>query len=231
LESGDKSSQDASESARDSEYWEYRFNSGDTPWELGVPSKVLFEGLSIVFQGEKPLAGLTVLSPGCGTGSDALALADAGATVVAVDWSSHACARLQARLSAGHVGAGAGVVRVIQGDFFALPPEPVDLVCEHTFFCAIDPQARKSYVSTVVRWLKPGGYLVGNFFVLEAELARGLPGLSLTREGAGPPFATTVDELHELLSGAFTIIALRPARQGEEGRKPGMEWVGVFQKR
>jgi SAM-dependent methyltransferase len=171
-----------------------------------------------------------VLSPGCGTGSDALALAKAGATVLAVDWSSHACARLQSRLSVGELEVGVGGIRVQHGDFFSLPAERVDLVCEHTFFCAIDPEARRNYVSTVYRWLKPGGYLVGNFFVLESEVAKDLPGLSLTKEGVGPPFATTVDELRDLLSGYFTIITLRPANSGEEGRRSGMEWVGVFQR-
>ncbi len=231
MESQGKTSKDSAElPARDAVYWEQRFESSDTPWELGAPSKVLLEGLSILYRGQIALAGLTVLSPGCGTGSDAIALAQSGAAVIAVDWSTHACTRLQSRLSENKQDIGAGSIRVTQGDFFSLPAEQVDLVCEHTFFCAIDPVMRRDYVSIAHRWLKPGGYLVGNFFVLEPEAAKQLPGLSLTKEGVGPPFATTRDELHGLFSRYFTVVELRPASSGEEGRRPGMEWVGVFRK-
>lgn len=227
----DEKGKDATSSvARDAVYWEERFLEGNTPWEVGAPSKVLFEGLALLFQGRRSLTGLTALSPGCGTGVDALALANAGAVVIAVDWSFYACARVRERLSAGELGVEAGEVRLRHGDFFSLPAEPVDLVCEHTFFCAIDPQMRRDYVSVVHRWLKPGGHLVGNFFVLSHDAAKQLPGLSLAKDRVGPPFATTVDELKNLLLRDFELVELRPANSGEQGRLPGMEWVGVFRK-
>ncbi len=215
---------------RDANYWEQRFGSGDTPWELCAPSKVLFEALASVYMGEKPLQGVRVLLPGCGTGSDALELAKHGANVLAVDWSTYACSKLRDRLASLPSDGEVGKVTVLRGDFFKVSPRPVDLVCEHTFFCAISPAARPEYVSTVASWLKPGGYLIGNFFVLSDTEARALPDLSLTKEGRGPPFATTVGELHSLFSNHFAIISLRPGSTGEANRRPGMEWVGIFRR-
>lgn len=215
------------------EYWDGRFLAGDTPWELNAPSVVLREALSVAFPAvaagtQRPLEGVTALSPGCGTGSDALELARQGARVLAVDWSEYACARLRERLADPGAQSGPGSISVLHGDFFAARAEPVDIICEHTFFCAIEPSARREYVSAVQRWLKPGGYLLGNFFVLSEVEARALPALSLTKEGVGPPFATTERELRALFSGSFEVVALYPAEKGQEGRRPGMEWVGVF---
>lgn len=224
------SERDLVPSNRDADYWNQRFNSEDTPWELSAPSKVLFEALAALYSGKSPLQGVRVLLPGCGTGSDALELAKQGAYVVAVDWSAYACDRLQARLASLQSDGEAGRIRVLRGDFFSVSPEPVDLVCEHTFFCAINPGARQDYVSTVAAWLNPGGYLAGNFFVLPDEEARALPELSLTKDGQGPPFATTVNELHSLFSNHFAIVSLRPGSFGEPHRRPGMEWVGIFRR-
>jgi SAM-dependent methyltransferase len=215
---------------RDADYWEQRFDSGDTPWELCAPSKVLFEALAAAYTGERPLEGVRVLLPGCGTGSDALELAKHGANILAVDWSTYACNKLQDRLASLQPDGEMGNVAVLRGDFFKVSPESVDLVCEHTFFCALNPAARPDYVSTVAAWLKPGGYLIGNFFVLSDKEANALPELSLTKEGSGPPFATTVNEMHSLFSSHFTIVSLRPGSTGESNRRPGMEWVGIFRR-
>ena len=112
---------------------------------------------------------------------------------------------------------------------FALAQQ-VDFISEHTFFCAIDPSARPQYVERMEVWLKPGGYLLGNFFVLSERDAGSLPGLSLTSTGEGPPFATTVSELRRLFASGFEEISLRPATTSEPDRRPGMEWIGIFRR-
>jgi SAM-dependent methyltransferase len=190
---------------------------------------VLLEAFKeLTLRGEE-IKGKRVLSPGCGTGSDALALAQLGARVLAVDWSPFALADLRARYK--ERASLEGSIEVDFGDFFALKPRPVDIVAEHTFFCAIDPTARQVYVNRIAEWIAPGGYLVGNFFVLSEEMAGTLPGLSLVPTGEGPPFATTVSELTQLLRPYFEEVLLRPASQSEPDRRPGMEWVGIFRRR
>ena len=117
------------------------------------------------------------------------------------------------------------------GDFFEMDPQPLDLVLEHTFFCALDPSMRTTYAEKIAQWTKPGGFLVGNFFVLSQELVKTLPGLSLTQRGEGPPFASTVKEIEGLLLPNFEEVALRPANNPDPDRRPEMEWVGIFRRR
>jgi cyclopropane fatty-acyl-phospholipid synthase-like methyltransferase len=212
------------------EYWQGRFEVGDTPWELGAPSEVLFEACENLAAIGVSLEGARVLSPGCGRGSDALELAARGAMVVGVEWSDQVAQNLISRYRAADI-PGSGRLEVRSGDFFALEPEPVDIVCEHTFLCALDPSRRVEYANQITAWLKPDGYLCGNFFVVSDDDAHRLPGLSLTKEGAGPPFGITKDGLLELLNERFSPLVLRPARKPAVNRRPGLEWVGVFRRR
>lgn len=210
-------------------YWQARFENADTPWQLEDVSPVVTEALDLLVAQGVPLTGLTALSPGCGTGLDALECARRGLDVVAVDWSHTAVVDLRSRYNALKEALG-GTVQVLEGDLFAVQPIAVDLVVEHTFFCAIDPSSRVRYVQKLLEWVKPGGYVVGNFFIVEESEALRLPNLSLTQEGMGPPFAATASEILSLFSENFECIALRPPKTPTPGRRVGLEWIGVFKR-
>jgi len=210
-------------------YWQGRFEDSDTPWELGHPSFALFEAqdaLSALGVG-LPVGGSLVI-PGCGTGSDAIELARRGFHVTAIDWSPHAITRLRERAEAAGVEAS---IAPVAGDFFEVPPRTVDAFAEHTFFCAMDPSMRGAYAERTAQWVRPGGVLFGNFFVLEPSQAAALPALSMSDRGSGPPFASTKDSLVRELSPHFECLLLRPARFPEPDRRPGMEWIGIFRRR
>jgi hypothetical protein len=77
----------------------------------------------------------------------------------------------------------------------------------------------------------PGGYLVGNFFVMaESEIAARRT-LSLREGEPRPPFVTSVSELQRLFLALFEQLSLRPARNPSPDRRPGIEWVGVFRRK
>lgn len=211
------------------EYWQERFDTSNTPWELGAPSSVVLEACSELGNVGVPLDGSRVLSPGCGRGSDALELVARGSTVIAVEWSAHVAHDLINRHRVARI-PGRGSLEVRIGDFFVVEPEPVDIVCEHTFLCALDPTRRAAYAQRIASWLKPGGFLCGNFFVVSDDEASGLPGLSLTKEGVGPPFGITKGALVDLLDGYFSVVKLHPGLKPAEGRRPGLEWVGLFKR-
>jgi SAM-dependent methyltransferase len=210
-------------------YWQARFENADTPWQLEDVSPVVTEALDLLVAQGVSLAGLTALSPGCGTGLDALECARRELDVVAVDWSHAAVVDLTSRCNALQ-GALRGTVKVVEGDLFSIRPIAVDLVVEHTFFCAIDPSSRVRYVKKLHEWLKPGGFVVGNFFVVEESEALRLPDLSLTQEGIGPPFAATTSELLSLFQDGFECVALRPAQNPTPGRRTALEWIGLFRR-
>jgi len=184
-------------------YWQDRFATGDTPWELHHPSTVLSEALGELKSFGVHVSGARVLSPGCGSGEDALELMRRGADVTAVDWSHEAVSRLSEKIVTLD-DASRSRIHVCEGDLFSVGPHGFDLVAEHTFFCAIDPSQRPTYAHTMAQVVKRGGYIVGNFFVLGEDDFRDLHGASLSAQG-GPPFAITARELREVLHPMFVL--------------------------
>lgn len=152
----------------------------------------------------RPLAG-RILVPGCGLGHDVRAIAEGGAEVIGFDLSPTAIAQAD-RLPK------TGKETYRQGDFFAPPDEwtgAFDVLFEHTCFCAIDPGQRDDYVKAATRLLRPGGRLLGIFFLN--------PGVE-----TGPPFGCTVEELQQRFGGQFHLQCLHPDiptypnREGQE---------------
>ncbi len=185
----------------DASWWENRYQTGDMPWDQGAAHPGLLAWLSA----HAPVSGLRVLVPGCGLGHDARAWAAAGAHVTALDLAPTALATAQ-RLP------DSDCINWLQGSIFQPPSHlhgTVDLVFEHTCFCAIDPAHRADYVRGVRACLAPGGRLLAIFYLN--------PG-----RDQGPPFGVSRDELNRLFRGKFTQIEVTaPARTfpGREDRE------------
>ena len=191
------------------EYWEQRYQSHDMPWEKGAPSPGLVDFLAA--HPELPRGNVCV--PGCGTGHDAYAWAQAGFNAHGFDLApsairlakekAPATARLGAPASrrqvvgekkhAGGTPALPGGVTFHLADFLHDdPPQPFDWLFEHTLFCAINPSERDDYVRALLRWLKPDGqYLAVNYLIPDKD---------------GPPFGTTRDELWQRFSPHFDLL-------------------------
>lgn len=180
-------------------YWETRYRRGDAPWNRGAPSPALEEALLRL-----PPPG-RALVPGCGHGHDARLLAEHGWQVVGIDFAPTAIAAAQSL-------GGGPLVEYEEADFLALPEKfagTFDLVWEHTCFCAIPPERRPHYVRSAYRALKPGGKLLGVFF-----LETGTPD--------PPPYCFMPEELDSHFSSHFVVEAewlpsrCYPGREGEE---------------
>ena len=152
--------------------WEARYQSGDMPWEKGAPSPGLVDFLAA--HSELPRG--SVLVPGCGTGHDVRAWAEAGFQVTGYDLAPSAIALARRKTQEANLNA-----EFVLGDFLAdEPPRRFDWIFEHTLFCAIHPSRREDYVQAVLRWLQPGGhYLAVNYLIPDED---------------GPPFGTTREE-------------------------------------
>ena len=165
--------------------WSQRYQSGDTPWDLGGPHPELAAriaaGLAPAERGTR-----RALVPGCGRGHDALALAEAGWLVTALDLVDPTAGELGAKLA--RLG---GEHRV--GDALAhAASRPYELFFEHTFFCAIDPSQRAQWGELVARSLAPGGRLCALLYPVGKVASEG-----------GPPFGVTLDDVLQVLPRTF----------------------------
>ncbi|MGB7747233.1 MAG: methyltransferase domain-containing protein [Verrucomicrobiia bacterium] len=168
------------------EYWESKYQSGDMHWDKGAPSPGLVDFLAA----HPELLRGSVCVPGCGTGHDVRAWAQAGFDVLGCDIAPSAI-----QLATEKTKAAGLTVKFQLADFLRdEPPVLFDWIFEHTLFCAIKPGERDDYVRAVRRWLKPGGqYLAVNYMIVE--------------DGEGPPFPVTRDELWRRFSPHFELAA------------------------
>ena len=163
--------------------WETRFIDDDTPWERdGLhPAFTAWRDQSSFAAGERGLI------PGCGRSPELLALAQAGLAVTGADLSATAIG-WQRKVFAEAKQCG----DLVTGDVLAWSPQqPLDLVYEQTFLCAIHPRLRTRYEQALSRWLGSGGRLYA-LFMQKAE-----PG--------GPPFGCSLDAMRILFPEARWI--------------------------
>lgn len=198
----------------DKEYfmdWNERYNNDDMPWEKGVGTPVLTELLSIVPEYFKTNTNALVI--GCGLGHDVAMLHEAGINAAGLDISETALklAR-EAHPELGDVW--------ILDDLFTISARTssYDLVWEHTCYCAIPPDKRNDYVTSVYDLLKPNAYFAGVFFTDTGQAP-----------DVGPPFSTTRNEVFFNFSTLFQLVWEGKPKQSYPGRE-NCEWVMIWQK-
>ena len=191
--------------------WNERYNNDDMPWEKGVGTPVLTELLSIVPEYFKTNTNALVI--GCGLGHDVAMLQEAGINAAGLDISETALklAR-EAHPELGEVW--------ILDDLFTISgrASSYDLVWEHTCYCAIPPDKRKDYVTSVYDLLKPNAYFAGVFFTDTGQAP-----------DVGPPFSTTRNEVFFNFSTLFQLVWEGKPKQSYPGRE-NCEWVMIWQK-
>ena len=192
------------------EHWDNRYHAGDTPWDTGHPSSELMRVVE-----EDKVAPCPAIDLGCGTGSNAIYLAERGFEVTALDISPTALDRGRGKK------AKAGVkTRFVLGDVLE-PPEDIggpygfvfDRGCYH-----------------IVRRINLDQYLQ----TLEGITRAGSLGLFLTGNAnekleKGPP-TVTEKEIRAELGRLFEIIRLREFRfdpiKGPEDKPLGWSCLG-----
>ncbi len=162
-------------------FWEKRFRENFTPWDAGGVPAALRNFL------DKAPRGARVLIPGCGSGYEVRAFAEAGYETLAIDFAPAAVERAKQTL-----GPLARLVRIENFFEFDFGP-PFDLVYERAFLCSLPRPLRPRYVKRVVELLRPQGKVVGFFFFEDGE--------------RGPPFGLKSGELETLLRGHFERTA------------------------
>jgi SAM-dependent methyltransferase len=187
------------------DYWNSRYLNRQTPWDFGgVPAD-----LSAYLKRNKK--GGRVLIPGCGSGYEIRAFADAGFDVTAMDLAPAAVER--ARKLGGPVLAK----HIFAGDFFHYDfgTAQFDIIYERTFLCAIMPDRREAYRDRIASLLRYRGSLLGYFYYQIPVVEN------------GPPFGFAWGTADELFSRYFLLVKDQPVEDSLpvfSGRERWQEW-------
>ena len=177
------------------QYWDERYHQQATGWDIGNVSTPLKEYIDQLTNKD-----LAILIPGCGNAYEARYLLNKGFTnVTVVDISPVLIEAITNSFS----DITDNRITMICDDFFNLQAG-YDLILEQTFFCALDPGMRSSYVRKMAEILNPGGKLVGILFNRPFE--------------GGPPFGGNVDEYRQLFTSFFEIQTLEFCHNSIEPR-------------
>ena len=195
------------------QFWQERFQSGDTPWDRGAVHPQLDAWLAA-----GALAPCRILVPGCGSGYEVAALARAGFEVTAFDYAPAAVARTRENLAAAGRSAA-----VLEADALAWQPErPFDAVYEQTCLCALYPDHWRAYADRLHAWLAPGGRLYALFVQF---LRAGAVGGAIE----GPPYHCDINAMRALFPAALWSWPKPPYPRSTHPR--GLEELAVVLER
>lgn len=141
------------ENPLDQNFWDTRWQKGETGWDIGQPSPAIVE-----YMDQFPNKEVKILIPGCGNAHEAAYLIANGYTnITLLDIAPKAVESVKAKFAAY------SQVKVLHEDFFKHKSH-YDLIIEQTFFCAIPPLRRKEYVEKMASLLNKNGKIIGVLF-------------------------------------------------------------------
>ncbi len=190
------------------ERWSQRYAEGHTPWDLGAAHPELAARIRTREEDLlPPFEGARALVPGCGRAHDALALAQIGWEVHALDLVADLAPLVRPRLE-----RHGGSFHVVDALGFHAEPR-FQLVFDHTFFCALPLPRRPAYGAAAARWLAPGGRLCAVVFPIGREAS------------LGPPWGMTTEDLASALGSAFRLEHEDPIHSSPPGRAWPERWA------
>lgn len=137
----------------DKKYWQHRWDTGQTRWDIGYASPPLTTYIDSLSD-----KTTRILIPGCGNAYEAgYALQNGFHDTHVIDIAPEAITNFLARFP------DYPKENAIVGDFFELEGS-FDLILEQTFFCSLDPKLRPAYAKKSFKLLDPGGKLAGLLF-------------------------------------------------------------------
>jgi len=180
--------------------WDERYLQGETPWDSGIPSRELQRVLS-----EHRIASGRALELGCGSGTNAVFLAEQGFDVTAVDCSPTALAR--ARALADQKGI---TVHWIEADVqnFGADLEPFDFVFDRGCYHCCRRVDLEGYLATLANVTRPGSRYLS------------LTGNANEQSEEGPP-RVAEEKIRTELGRLFHIDQIRPFHFEDAGGVQG----------
>ena len=186
--------------------WDFLYLFRRTPWDTGVtPPEIV-----AMIEGGKVSIG-RALDLGCGTGTNAIYLAQHGFTVTAIDVSRRAIALAKRKVRTAQL---ADRVQFERGDVTLLrrwlPGSSIHFACDIGCFHNLKLEARRRYVSALTSVLKPGAIYM--LYAFEPQPDR--TGVAL-------------DEIAALFDPAYRLDALR---RGSDHNRRGSAWYTLIKR-
>jgi SAM-dependent methyltransferase len=197
--------------------WDERYQQGPDalPWDTGEPAPEL-----VSFIDKLELMPANILEIGCGTGTNAIWLAQQGVSVVATDISPAAIEMAKRKL-----GNDSGTVVDFQvADIVEANPvgsSSIDFVFDRGVYHVMQPELRQTFIDRVAEALKDGGY-----WLCLAGSVDEIRGAS----EVGPP-QLKASELIDLAEVKFEIYSLQRVISPGPNAKPIVMWQAVYRKR
>lgn len=192
----------------DQEFWQGRWQTGATGWDLGKPHPHTARMIDLIAKFH-PAATGPVFIPGCGRAHDAAVFCARGFTVVACDFAEDAIA--EAKKAYGHIKA----LTLKCQDATLLSPNEIaayDVIFDRAMYCALRPDLRDAYIKSCFDRLKPGGIFASLPFT-KIQFTAERP------EGSGPPFCVSREEMTTRLHAMFELKHWEPRTDGScDGR-------------
>ncbi len=187
----------------DAAYWSNRYLQQQTGWDIGYSSTPLQQ-----FMNSINVKHISILIPGCGNAYEAeYLLKEKFTDITLLDISPVLTAELKKKFDQQPV-------KIVTADFFEHEGQ-YDLILEQTFFCALHPSQRESYIKQMHQLLKPGGRITGVLFNKSFE--------------GGPPFGGSKEEYELLFSRFFSIKKMEPCYNSIQPRS-GTELFFILEK-
>jgi len=192
---------------RTKEQWEKIYTEHRTPWDAESPDPHF---VSIIKEGViQPCAALDL---GCGTGNEAIFLAQRGFEVIGVDISQNATKEAGLRASKAGVKCD-----FIVSDILTAPIDRTfDLVLDRACFHFLDPKDRGVYLKNLCRWLRSGG----TFFLV----------VSSSHETAKGPHQFSKTDLQKTFDHDFYTENIKLVTLQTHGEKP-RPYICLFKKK
>ena len=194
------------------ERFQKRYESGDTPWDIGKPDFNLIQ--TVTTMAIRPCKALDI---GCGTGDNSIWLAQKGFQVVGVDISETAVQKARDKALATQVACTFLVLDFLTHNIDGGPFGFVfDRGCFHTLN---SDEERGSFAEKVAAHLEKDGLWLS--LVGSADEQRQLP---------GPPRRTARD-IVDNVEPYFEILSLVSSHFGSNRPDPPKNWACLMRKR
>jgi len=190
----------------DGEFWNERYATQQTGWDLGAPSPPLKRYIDSFTD-----RTLRILIPGCGNAYEAQYLHEKGfVNVFVLDIAALAIKAFASRIP------DFPKEHLICGDFFT-HVGTYDVILEQTFFCALTPDLRPAYAQQMHQLLAEDGVLAGLLFRVPMNADH-------------PPFGGSTEEYRGYFEPLFDVIRMEPCTDSIPPRLGSELWMEMRKK-